>query len=264
MGEAKRRLEERRQTLALLRQLSQNKENVLVIHYSCESFSQSGGKSSRIISISVRSLKSGQTHSFSIHQVAERRSIPLEEMDSHFDEFEKVLLDEFYQFVASHTGYRWLHWNMISVNFGFPALAHRYQVLNGNPNQIPESQLIDLSACLKSIYGRHYVGPSRFNTVVELNNLRTSHLLTGSEEALAIAQKNYVKPHQSTQTKVYVLSEIFQLTVDNKLKTHLKRFELARWGLQASVEQIKEHWIISLLGLVALIGAILKLFKVIG
>ncbi len=54
--------------------------NTWVIHYSCESFyDRPNGASPRITSIAVRRLDSGQTLSFSIHQVAEERSIPFEQ-----------------------------------------------------------------------------------------------------------------------------------------------------------------------------------------
>jgi len=61
--------------------LFSDRSNVWVIHYSCESFyDRPNGASPRITSLAVRSLDSAQTHSFSIHQVAERLKVPFDEI----------------------------------------------------------------------------------------------------------------------------------------------------------------------------------------
>ena len=58
--------------------LFSDRSKVWVIHYSCESFyDRPNGASPRITSPAVRSLDSAQTHSFSIHQVAERLKVPI-------------------------------------------------------------------------------------------------------------------------------------------------------------------------------------------
>src|SRR6516162_5458794 len=65
-------------------------ENCWVIHYSCESFyNRPEGRSPRITSIAVRKLDTAQTLSFSIHQIAEERHIPLAEIKRHYDDVEQ-------------------------------------------------------------------------------------------------------------------------------------------------------------------------------
>ena len=67
---------------ATLDKLFAEAANVWVIHYSCESFyDRPNGQSPRITSIAVRKLNSAQTRSFSIHQVAERRKVPSDEIE---------------------------------------------------------------------------------------------------------------------------------------------------------------------------------------
>jgi hypothetical protein len=96
MGDALRRLQERKETLNRLRQLYDRRESVLVIHYSCESFyERPDGFTPRVTSIAVRNVASGQTESFSIHKVAELKHIAMAEIAGHYDSLEKEMLDEF-------------------------------------------------------------------------------------------------------------------------------------------------------------------------
>lgn len=70
-------MKQRQKALNKVTELINNSENVVIIYYSCESFyNRSDGSSPRITSIAVRNLASGQTTSFSIHQMAERESKP--------------------------------------------------------------------------------------------------------------------------------------------------------------------------------------------
>jgi hypothetical protein len=106
--------------------------NVWVIHYSCESFyDRPEGRSPRVTSIAVRRLDSGQTLSFSIHQVAEEQRIGFNEIEAEYDKLERKMLDELYSHVGSHKGMKYLHWNMRDINYGFAAIDHRYKVLGG-------------------------------------------------------------------------------------------------------------------------------------
>ena len=70
MSRASERLRLRREAKKQLAKISDNRNNVVVIHYSCESFyDRPDGTSPRITSIAVRNLATGQTESFSIHQI---------------------------------------------------------------------------------------------------------------------------------------------------------------------------------------------------
>jgi hypothetical protein len=108
--------------------------NTWIIHYSCESFyDRPEGRSPRITSIAVRKLDTGQTLSFSIHQMAEERHIPFAEIELHYDGLERGMLDRFYAHIGAHRGMKYVHWNMRDINYGFPAIEHRYRVLGGEP-----------------------------------------------------------------------------------------------------------------------------------
>lgn len=67
-----------------------------MIHYSGESFyDRPDGASPRITSIAVRKLDTGQTLSFSIHQVAERAGIAFAQIERSYDKLERMMLDAF-------------------------------------------------------------------------------------------------------------------------------------------------------------------------
>src|SRR5437868_4877369 len=91
--DASKRARRRRAAKLDLSRLFETPHSVQAIHYSCESFyDRPDGSSPRITSIAVRNLASGQTVSFSIHQLAERSNkIKLEEVEQNYDDLEKKM-----------------------------------------------------------------------------------------------------------------------------------------------------------------------------
>lgn len=152
------KIKKRKRALDLFTDLYTNSANVLLIHYSCESFYNiPNGQTPRITSIAVMYFKTGQTKSFSIHKIAERRNIQFENIESEYDSLERDMLSEFYDFVKTHKNYKWIHWNMRDINFGFEAIENRYIVLGGSPELIPDENKIDMARLLIDIYGP--IGP---------------------------------------------------------------------------------------------------------
>jgi hypothetical protein len=99
--------------------LAKEAENASIIHYSCESFyDRPNGASPRITSIAVRSLQTGQTLSFSIHQMAEREGVAFDQIEASYDDLEHKMLDAFYNHVGRHQGFKYLHWNMVTRTMG--------------------------------------------------------------------------------------------------------------------------------------------------
>lgn len=253
MGEAWNKVQKRRQAKIELSKLMSKSDQVIVIHYSCESFyDRPDGSSPRITSIAVRNLESGQTTSFSIHQVAEREGYSAYVLEQHYNQLEKLMLDEFYEYVRRHSSHIWLHWNMRDINYGFPAIAHRYKVLQGNPEEVNESKLVDLSRLLIAIYGVGYIQHPRLKSLVEKNRITHRDFLDGKAKADAFINKQYVKLHQSTLRKVDVFANIVERAIDGSLKTNSTWKDVYGSYPAAVIEFIKENPIIS--GLVGLIG----------
>ena len=254
MASELKRLERRKKSKNKIEELYERSETVLIIHYSCESFyDRPNGRTPRITSIAIRNLSSGQTDSFSIHKIAELKGIDPFNIPQNYDSLEKEMLDEYFSFVQSHQGHHWVHWNMRDINYGFLAIEHRYRILGGEPVKIEETKRFDLARALISLYGIGYIGHPRLQRIVEKNKISDIGFLNGQQESDAFENGEYVKLHQSTLRKVDILANIFERTIDKSLKTN------ARWkdiyGVSPAIvsEIIKEHWLFSFLGFIAVI-----------
>ncbi|WP_298865191.1 hypothetical protein [uncultured Sulfitobacter sp.] len=213
---------------SVIDRLFEDASNVWVTHYSCESFyDRTDGRSPRITSIAVRKLDSGQTVSFSIHQIAELDGIDLSGITEHYDALERKMLDEFFAHVGSHRGMKYLHWNMRDINYGFAAIEHRYRVLGGEPHFIiPDENKFDLARLLIDVYGVGYTGHPRLTTLLEKNKIQPRDFLNGASEAEAFEQGNYVGLHQSTLRKVDMIANIAGRARDRSLKTNTTWWEM--------------------------------------
>jgi hypothetical protein len=219
-----------------LKYVEEGLSNVMIIHYSCESFiDKQDGYSPRISAIGVRNADSGQTYSFSIHRVAELDGIPRDEIEGHYDRLEKAMMQEFFDFLAERKASIFVHWNMRDGNYGFQALYHRFRVLGGTPVTIDETRLLDLARTLVDIYGTQYMAHPRLRKLVDYNGISRKNFLTGEEEADAFAKKEYIRLHKSTLAKVDCITDILMLTLTGKLRTTVS-------PTAAKIRDIYDHW----------------------
>lgn len=266
MGRELKRLKRRKDVVAKMDSLLEQAATSLVIHYSCESFyDKTDGKTPRVTSIAVRNLASGQTDSFSIHQIAEEEHIAFDRIAEHYDELERKMLDRYFEFIRTRQHCNWIHWNMRDVNYGFAAIEHRYRVLGGTPIQVSEDRKFDLSRALVDLYGVGYIGHPRLESLIELNKITAKDFMTGKQEADAFDNKEFVKLHQSTLRKVDTLANIFERTASRSLKTKATWAE--QYGFTPAVlgEWVKEHWLVTTLiafgGLLTLVVRVFDLWE---
>lgn len=183
----------------IFKEIDRNPENYLIIHYSCESFYDiTDGRTPRITSIAVYSYNSAQTDSFSIHKTAEKQHISIDEIEGKYDELEKTMLDEYFQFVKEHKGKKWIHWNMRDINYGFKAIEHRYEVLGGTPELINDADKYDLSRLLIQKYGVNYIDHPRMESLIAYNNIKAKDYLKVLKKQRHFQIKNifgYINPH---------------------------------------------------------------------
>ncbi len=188
-----------------LKILRENEQNLFIIHYSCQNLNDSNENySPRITSIAVFHVGSSTMHSFSIHLIAEIKEIERDDIHDHYDELECEMLKQFYDFVADNDNGFWLHWNMSNINYGFEALSHRYKVLSKlDSKRIPDSKKYNLSTLILSSYGKNCVEHPRMASFMKLNDGEHRNNLSGKEEVVAFAEKEYIKLHKSTMSSPF-------------------------------------------------------------
>ena len=262
-----------REACTTLKKILSARASYLIIHYSCESFrAPNQGRSPRITSIAIRSLVSGQIESFSIHKIAEKKGVPLEQISDHYNELEYDMLCEYMTFLENHDDKTYIHWNMRDINYGFHAIEHRFEVLcnarlrttpdsgsSAKLYKVPDNCKIDLSALLIQKSGHAYIGDPRMPNLIELNNIAPQTFLKGAEEAVAFENHDFIRLHQSTLGKVTTFEKIIELAARNKLKTNTRWYEQCGCTPQGIFDYAKTNWIAAgILGLLSMmLGAIL-------
>jgi hypothetical protein len=204
------------------KKVKQYPDRFYIIHYSSQSLfdADAGGLSPRITSIVIRHYHTGQTVSFSTHTVAEYLGILKDDVEKKYDDIERELLTQFYDFIRDRREKYWIHWNMRNVTFGFEHLEHRYRVLvHKDPPSIPVEVRLNLNDILKRRYGDDYAEDPRMLSLMELNGERVQSFLTGAEEAEAFKAKDFIRMNSSTIAKVGFFSFVISASVRGKLKT---------------------------------------------
>ncbi len=248
MSSTLRRIKTHRKAKNVINGFYDNDSHSLIIHYSCESFYDiKDGRTPRITSIAVRYLTTAQTKSFSIHKVAELRRMPIDEIANNYDVLEKEMLEDFYKFAREHKDFRWIHWNMRDINYGFEALSYRATILGCTPLEIKDENKFDLARLIIDKYGKGYSGHPRLQSIITMNDLSSKHWLNGDEEARAFENGEFVKLHQSTLAKVDVIDNILKMTAQENLKTLSKLKDIYGISPQGLFELAKDHWLYSLI-----------------
>lgn len=197
-----------------------------IIHYSsqslfdAEAIAGAVALSPRITSVVVRHYESGQTVSFATHTVAEYLGVPWDEIEARYDEIERELLTQFYDWARDRREKYWVHWNMRNVTFGFEHLEHRYRVLSKKePPSIPVEVRINLNDALRDRYGSDYAPDPRMRSLMDLNGPRIQGFLPGKEESEAFKAKDFIRMNASTIAKVGFFSYVITAALKGKLKT---------------------------------------------
>lgn len=250
------RLNKRKEALQKIAFMQANRNRLKIIHYSCESFKDMpDGYSPRISSIAITDYSSAQSKSFSIHYAAEKTGIPKNTIEDHYDQLEKAMLDDFFEYVRNYSDCLYAHWNMSSHAFGFEAIYRRFRKFGGNPVEITDSRLFDLNEILKNIHGSNYVDHPRMANALSMNNIDKRNFLTGAEEAQAFINKDFNKLHMSTIAKTDAFRELLDLQFMGKLKTKLHPIQMYIDNTKESAAFKSVEIILALVGLTTIVWA---------
>lgn len=256
-----KRLEERRNGLKLLNEIKMKSEKAFIIHYSCESFFNTHGRTPRVTSISVKNIKTTQVRSFSIHlhaQFLKKNFLNLSQED--YDLLERKMLDDFFKLIKQHKNYIWIHWNMRDSNYGFEAINNRYKILGGKITEIEDDLKYDLPNILGKIYTHNYEKNNpkgRLLNLAERNKLGTKNSLTGKEESECFDNKKYLELHISTLKKVDIINNLLEKVINESLIVNSKKTEIYGLTLAGVIEIVKHtYWLLILWSiLIFIIGA---------
>jgi hypothetical protein len=204
-------------------------ENFFLIHYSCQNLNDNNeALSPRITSIAINYYATGQSVSFSTHSIAEELRIPRDEVFQRFDEVEFELLTQFYRFIRDRRDKYWVHWNMRNLTFGFEHLEHRYRALGGRDAcVIPVEQRLNLNDLIADRYGADYAKHPKMLSLMDRNGGRHRDVLDGGEEVEAFTNKEFMRMHNSTLSKIGFFSSTMSKLVNGKLKTASRGFGVA-------------------------------------
>lgn len=237
-----------------LGRIKKHRQNCLVIHYACQSlFDDKEGHSPRVANIVVTDYDNNQTSSFALHMMAEKLKIPKAKISANFDKIEKLLLEEFYEFVRNHPGNIWVHWNMKDLVFGFEVLAHRYGVLTGkNAPSIDIDNRINLAELLIGRFGKDYADVPHIPKLMELNGGIRRDFVAGTDEVGLFQAEEFARLHSSTVSKVNFFRDVIDLILDNKLK-------VKTLGVYDKIDRALDHVFAKVIGVLASIYALVDL-----
>lgn len=260
------RLDDRIIGLKKIAELKSKKSRTLIIHYSCESFFVTHGRTPRVTSIAIRNRDNSNTVVFSIHLMAQIKGKDLSNLSlQDFDYLEKEMLKDFFIYLKKHQSYCWVHWNMRNANFGFEAIDNRYRILGGNPSKIEDQFRYDLPEILGLIYTYDFEkhdSPTKGQllNLTARNKITSTDALKGKDEADAFENKDFLKLHMSTIRKVEMMDRILTLQEKNKLKVNVWLFKSCGITPSGIIEIVRNNWILFTLWsiIMAVIGMALE------
>jgi len=196
----------------------------------------------------MRYLGTAQTKSFSIHLQSQFDKKDFNNLsDIDYDDIEKKMLAEFYEFAKKHKDFKWVHWNMRDSNYGFEAIANRYRILGGEHFEIDEDRRYDFPRVLSKIYSYGYEKDRPYGRLLNLanrNSITTIDALKGIDESKAFDNKEYLKLHKSTLRKVDIIDSIIDRTYKGDLKVSVKKKQIYGLSILGLIEIVKSNWVL--------------------
>jgi len=236
------RMREHREAKETLKTIANNKHNYSTIHYSCQSFSDSG-LIPRITSIAISNVSTWQSKSFSIHISAHLLKILPEDIPENYDKIEEDMLRRYFEYLRTSEKTTFIHWNMRDCTYGFHAIELRGKLLCPDAVfRLPNKRKTDLSRLFIKLYGQE----SQFKLLIERNYPLPRGFMDGEEEAEAFDKGEYVKLYQSTSVKTANMSKLLDLAINGDLKTNVTRRSMYGLSVDDIIATIRDTWYLSL------------------
>lgn len=102
-------------------------------------------------------------------------------------------------------------------------MEHRYRALGGTDAYvIGVERRLNLNDLIADRYGANYIKNPKMLSLMALNGGRHREFLQGQEEVNAFENKEFLRMHNSTLSKIGFFSSIMRKLVKGKLKTTAK------------------------------------------
>jgi hypothetical protein len=194
----------------LKRALDRN-EALASVHYACESFFEAKDHPPGVACIALHDLQTDETLAFS------RADAPPQVTG---DAREIHLLDRFYSELKVRGEAHFLHWNMNRPEYGFSALAARYEYLTAQPSSatIPERRS-DVDGLLTAQFGEDYATHGKLESTARLNNLDMRSFRNGKTEAELFTNGDWGTIARSTSSKAKIIAQLLVLLAEGAIRT---------------------------------------------
>lgn len=204
-----------------LREAFERGESINVMHYASGNFNLAKDRPVEVNCISVVGLVDMTNRAFSLAGYQGDR-----------DSRERQMLSDFYEWLGANQDARIIHWNMNNADYGFAAIAARYQWLfeSAPPARFPQGRMADLDAIIEDLYGVHYVGHPKLRNLAALNKLNQRYWLKGAEEPERADEGDYAAVQRSTSEKARVVARLASLLFGGDLVTQESVGELSFAG----------------------------------
>ncbi|MFJ1959013.1 hypothetical protein ACIOGT_39235 [Streptomyces microflavus] len=205
-------MDKARLTLQELRKAVDLNGSLVSVHYACESFITAKDHPAGVACVAFHDLQTGETLAFSRSDAPPSKSTE-EEKEIH-------VLERFYAELQAREGAHFLHWNMNRPEYGFTAIAARYEYLIGvTPPVSPPHQRVDVDGLLAASFGSAYAPHGRLESIARLNNMDMRSFRVGKDEADLFARSEWGTLSRSTASKAWIIANSLRMLVDGKIQT---------------------------------------------
>lgn len=189
----------------------QTNQALAAIHYACESFFTAKDHPAGIACVALYNLQTDETRAFS--RADAHPSVEDDAREIH-------LLKQFYQELAANGESTFLHWNMNRPEYGFSALATRYEYLTGErPPIVTPARRLDVDGLLDAQFGDDYAPHGKLESMARLNNLDTRSFKNGQTEAQLFESGDWVTLSRSAASKAKIIAQVATLLTAGTVRT---------------------------------------------
>lgn len=216
--------------LRVVRQALERGESILAVHYASGNLYKAKDSPVAATCISATFLTDGTTRAFSLSGIK----------GETLEDRERDILKQFFEFLNEHQDAKLVHWNMDKADYGFDALANRYEWLIGErpTYRPPTDRLFDLDQILTNHYGEGYVPHPKLPSLAALNKVNQRYWMTGKEEADKAEVRDFASIQRSTAEKSRAIADLFLHFMDGSLITKESAGSVSFAGAQVDAVKV--------------------------